>query len=184
MQPVPRVLVLLAAIALGAQFATGAPAAKPRVVLTGPAQAVGNVKYRVTTTAPLGRPGATVRMELRGIDLNKNPRSTYERADVVRTDCKTSPCTFQVGQGPGAHLQFEAFLIDGTSFATIATSKPLVTTWAPSPWEYARCTSSTACRATQAVPIISAQEMSWRVTVPDNAGAAVDAFQVCLVGKG
>lgn len=179
-------------------------------------------------------------IELRGIDLSKLPRSTFERADVVRTGCKRSPCTLDVAEKPGAHFQFEAFLIDRSTLKTVAASRPITTAWASSPvsgvtffingrawplneaydapdvyrpipagklhvethWNsalpsgykvtistsepktrlYAKCSSGTACRAPAAVPILTAEEMSWRVTILDSAGAAVDAYQVCLLG--
>lgn len=59
---------------------------------------------------------------------------------------------------------------------TISTSEPRKQ-------QYASCSSGAACAASKAVPILKAQEMSWRVTILDKSGAAVDAYQVCLVGK-
>jgi hypothetical protein len=127
---VVRRVVGLAALLSGV-FVSGGAAATPIVTLTGPAHAVGDVTFQATTAAPLGSSVAYV--ELRGIDLAKKPRSTFDHPDVVRTGCFGSPCIFTVGRGAGSRFRFVAFLIDAATHKPIAQSAPLLSVWAPNP---------------------------------------------------
>jgi hypothetical protein len=111
--------------------AQGGTAGGPSVTLTGPTHAAGQVDFHAVTATPLGQYAAYV--ELRGIDLTKKPRSSYDHPDFVRTGCLAAPCTFSVGRPASSRYEFVAFLIDSSTRRTLAQSAPVQTTWASNP---------------------------------------------------
>jgi hypothetical protein len=126
-----RVVGLCLVLVAPGTVVQGGIAAGAGVSLTGPSQAVGEVNYVATTSAPLGQ--STAYVELRGIDfLSKHP-GTWDQPDVIRTGCMASPCAFKVGRAPSSGYEFVAFLIDAATHQTIAHSAPVRTTWAPNP---------------------------------------------------
>jgi len=132
-----RVAGLLVVALASALAAAPALAASPTVSLRGGGQvsAGKSLAFGAATNATLG---ARYVVELRGVDLKRNPRSSFVQPDYrdPRT-CKAQPCRWNVTSQVPIDYEFRAFVVDPRNGAASATSAGVRGTWAGGPQPHA-----------------------------------------------
>jgi hypothetical protein len=114
------------------------PPKGPKIALSGGTTAtegkamsfVGSTRVKLATETE----GGTLGLELRGVNLNRTPRASFDHPDYVdKTPCVGSPCEWTVAPDAAAKYEFRAFLIDIGSHKASDRSQPVQIAWAPPP---------------------------------------------------
>jgi len=131
-----RVVTSIGTLSLGLTLGltAGCGSSSPSVELEGGTEATGGkaLFFTATTQEKLAqaKAGSSLVLELRGIDLTRTPRATYDRADYVdKTRCAAPPCEWTVVPGAAATYEFRAFLLDFVNGETAGRSEPVEVVW-------------------------------------------------------
>ena len=73
--------------------------------------------------------GSNLALELRGINVTRTPRATYDHADYVGTRCAGPPCEWTVAPDEAARYEFRAFLVDLRNGKSAGQSDPVQAAW-------------------------------------------------------
>jgi hypothetical protein len=109
---------------------------KPGVELKDDTQTTGGsaLFFRASTGNKLAAAGGLYAVELRGVDLKRPQRATYDRPDYLdRHRCDAKPCEWTVIPGPASTYEFRAFLIDLRSNKSVGQSRPMQVVWTAPP---------------------------------------------------
>jgi hypothetical protein len=95
--------------------------------------------FKASTDAKLsGTTGGYFGVELRGIDVTRAERATYDRPDYRnKTLCFAPPCEWTVVPDAAGKYEFRAFLIDQRNKKSAAKSGPVEVEWAAPPQPHA-----------------------------------------------
>jgi hypothetical protein len=113
---------------------------KPGVELAGDTQATGGkaLVFTASTGEKLSVDGGNFALELRGVDLKRPQRATYNRPDYLdRHRCDAKPCEWTVIPNAASTYEFRALLIDLLSNKSVRRSRPVQVVWAAPPRPHA-----------------------------------------------
>ena len=113
---------------------------KPGVELAGDTKATGGkaLFFTASTDEKLAQAGGLYAVELRGIDLKRPRRATFDQADYVdRHRCDAKPCEWTISPTAASTYEFRAFLIDLRSNKSAGQSAPVEVDWAAAPRPHA-----------------------------------------------
>jgi hypothetical protein len=114
---------------------------KPGVELAGDTEATGGkaLFFTASTDEKLSlEKGGLYAVELRGIDLKRPQRATFDRPDYLdRHRCEEKPCEWTVAPNAASTYEFRAFLIDLRGNKSAGQSAPVEVDWAAPPRPHA-----------------------------------------------
>ena len=119
---------------------SGCGSSKPSLELEGDTRTTGGkaLVFTATTDEKLAYAGGDYAIELRGVDVNRSERATFERPDYLdKRRCDAEPCEWTIIPGAASTYEFRAFLIDLRKNESAGQSQPVQIDWDAPPRPHA-----------------------------------------------